>query len=232
MTTKLLRISCVAIFLVSAGFTNANADGVFQIGPQFGYSDFDISPSAYGTDLGDYDMQGASVGLVARYTVPVGGNGMFVGLQAGFSKEFASEKDTLSDTVTVGGYAVMGTVTGKTSANWGADIMPRIGYVFNDLSLSLAAGLSFVQGKFSLSGSGAVTGPGIDGPLVLSDKDTQWHRGWKIAPGIDYQLSEDVTLFGQVYYARYKAQTYTVSGVSVKGKPEMRGVRVGILLGF
>ncbi len=199
-------------FSASIGVANANegiAKGVFQIGPQIGYSDFDASVSD-GSVNSKTSVDDKAVGLIARYTVPLSTDGLFVGIEAGIAKEFASDEE------------VSGTITGNSSVEWTADLMPRVGYKLGKASLSLTGGLSLLQGKSGISG----------GPLPAAESDTQWHVGWKIAPAIDYEISERVSLFAQVHYAKYNSQTYSLAGAGLTVKPKTVGIRTGVLFSF
>ena len=151
----------------------------------------------------DADLDNGAVGLVARYTVPLENN-MFVGVQFSLAKEFSE----------------FTAPTEKAIIDWSVDIMPRIGYNMGKVSLSIAAGLSFAKVKTELNQNGGL------------DKESQTHLGWKIAPGIDYKVSENMTLFGQVYHARYKSKEYTSGDVPSDISLKSTGVNVGVLFNF
>ncbi len=203
------KLIAVITILGMVGFASiAQAGGTFQMGPQLGYS---------GYEMGGLDLSDVAVGIVARYTVPMEGSGLFLGLHTGFAKEFA--KYEIKRTINIRNVQVES--SSKVSAEWSIDVMPRIGYDFGDVSLSLASGLSFLQGQVSVS------------VLDVSVKDKQWHTGWKIAPGIDYDLSENFTLFGTFDYAKYNSKDYNLVGLTIpSGKPEMVGGRIGVLYNF
>ena len=177
-------------------------DGKFQIGPQIGVSRTKATGDVYGHDTA------VSGGLVVRYTVPMSDSGLFVGFQAGVTRESAS------------GGSSEGGVSVELDIDWSMDFMPMVGYRMGKTSLSVAAGFSNLYGDLEFDVAG------------VSFSDSNWHAGWKIAPGIDYQISENMALFGQAYYANYGSDSYNIAGASVNFDLETYGTQFGVLFSF
>lgn len=202
---KIVLTMCSAALMGTAPAATA-AEGLFQIGPQVGYSKTTITASVLGVSESGSE-KGPSIGLVARYTVPLD-NGLLLGVHAGINREFITDEESESG------------VTQEVSTQWSLDLMPRIGYRTGKATLSIAAGFSALQGDLEFSALG------------VSIQDENWHMGWKVAPGIDYQLNESVTLFSQVHYAEYGSETYNIVGIPIDLEPKTYGIRAGFLYGF
>lgn len=207
-----------ALVIVSSIFTGAaQAESTWQIGPQFGYSKETLKDG----------MDSIALGGVARYTYHRENSGLFGGIHLGGVVEFGKENKNL----------VVDRYEGRvrTFNEWTIDVMPRVGYKLGDLSLSLAGGLSFMYGQQEYNG---VRDKGSDDEKSISMNDQHVHTGWKIAPGIDYKLTERLSLFGQFHYAKYGSKTYklnsggTDAGTYKSGSLKVVGGRVGVLLAF
>ncbi len=118
--------------------------------------------------------------------------------------------------------------------------MPRVGYRFGNLSISLAGGASFMYAQQEFNGEREKGSDTIGQPTdkKTAINDSHIHVGWKIAPGIDYRITERLSLFGQFHYANYGSATYkladqyTNAGTFRSGDLKVVGGRVGILLAF
>lgn len=201
--SNLMRWVCALTFATVTPIGAAQAAGTFEVGPQIGYSDYEESGEK---------ISGTAVGLVARYSAPINSSGLFWGLHMGVMKEQAD--------ITRSG---SGLPVREVFTEWSIDAMPRIGYSFGDVSVSLAAGLSYIKVGVDVFIDGNKGNP------LAGRGDSNWHQGRKIAMGIDYRLSEDFSLFGQIDYADYNDEAYFTRA---SRDLEMVGVHIGVLASF
>ena len=196
-------LAALALAAFMAEPTSAQDRSGFSLGLQGGYTD-------WGDEYGS-TTTGAVAGVVAEALAPLGGD-IYAGLQIGGVKETAE----LSESIT---FPLLGTLKVVQTVELSLDVMPTIVYSPGPFFVGLSAGFSMVRGE-------------LEGEIVgteSSDSASNWHKGWKIAPSIGFNVSENVTAYIQLHYAKYGEEEYDDV---VKIKPESVGSRLGVLLNF
>ncbi len=175
----------------------------FEIGLQGGFAQWKGKSGD-----SDEDATGGSFGVVARYTVPVDDNGIFVGLHLAGSAETASHSDS-------------GSIADEASINWSADILARIGHDLGGAVIYVAGGMAFAGASIEAS---------ADNVEIFND--SQVHVGWKVALGLDVAIAENWSFFTQAEYGGYGEKEYSDQGlVSDLDLNAITG-RVGVLYRF
>ena len=181
--------------------------GKFSVGVTAGQSDW-----TFESEGEDEDLKGASFGLAARYTIPVGDRAFF-GAHMAFTKESAN----LEDSENIYGYDVKA----KFETDWSSDILARFGTDLGGVSPYVAGGLSIA--KATLEGS-------ADGREFFNESAT--HLGWKIALGADLDLTEQLTMFLQAEYADYGKEKYEDENFIVEAEGKQKAIRFGVMFSF
>ena len=145
---------------------------------------------------------------------------MLVGVEAGFSVE------NVSHTQAFDGAGIP--LDMAADIPWSFDVMWLLGYDFGRVSAFLAGGGSYIAGEITARGAG------------LSATDENAHLGWKLAPGVEIELSESSALLVRANYALYQSKKYTgalnagafSSNIDVDVSPRLFDVRVAWIYKF
>lgn len=155
----------------------------------------------------------AAVGLVAQYMARhQEDGGFFIGIEASGAPENVSH----TETVAFGGtnFEVTGNI------DWNADLLWFGGYDFGRISPFLAVGASVVGGSGSVDFGGSTF------------EDEQIHIGWKLGPGVDVDLGNNMSLVIRATVGRYRNRTYAAAGLPVDVEPSVADVRIAWLYRF
>ena len=202
-----LRTVLFAGLFAAAISSPAMAQTEIQLGVQGGLSN---------VKAGDLiSASGGTYGVIGQVFMPIGNEKMKFGLQFGGALETAKE----SISVTSGGNSV----SAKSSAKWSIDLLPMISYDLGGASVMAGAGLSILSAEISFGVSSQNT--------TFSGKNSQTHLGWKIAGGLNFDLSENFVGFAQLHYAQYQGKKYFGSSL-LDESPKIFSGRVGLMYKF
>lgn len=124
---------------------------------------------------------------------------------------------------------ITGIQGGEVDANWFAGVHGRIGYAIGDILIFGKAGYAVadMDGKYKRARR-------IAGELVWSEaSDSSRFSGWTAGGGIEYALSDKVTVTGEYSFANLthgSFETPELNGVAYrwKGKPRMDQIKLGV----
>ena len=217
-------IICGALALVGVCGGQAAAEGL-RLGVQAGLEQWDMDISVPVLQRSDRLSPSTSpaIGVVGQYLFTAESpteRTMLVGIEAGFSVENVSHNQAF-DVADI-------PVDVAADIPWSFDAMWLIGYDFGRVSAFLAGGGSYVSGEITASGAG----------LTATDENT--HLGWKLAPGVEIELSESSALLVRANYALYQSKKYTgalntgtfSSNVDIEIAPRLFDVRVAWIYKF
>ncbi len=219
-------IQCAAaarlVFLFGSNAVNAD-EGYFDLGITGGYGSTKIESAVYPDIILESEIfpekdKSFSGGVFARYTLHLE-DGWFLGAHIGWNKEPAKvSQDYDLYYVLRGSSAVSLTemeVAGET--DWTADFLLRAGFDAGGFKPYAAAGVSLLRGEVSINL------PSFN----ASVSDTNTHVGYKLALGVETEITDNILMFVQGEYADYGSKTY-FSEASEKLSPSTLGVRLGI----
>ena len=124
---------------------------------------------------------------------------------------------------------ITGIQGGEVDANWFAGVHGRIGYAIGDILIFGKAGYAVadMDGKYKRARR-------IAGELVWSEaSDSSRFSGWTAGGGIEYALSDKVTVTGEYSFANLthgSFETPELNGVAYrwKGKPRIDQIKLGV----
>ncbi len=158
-----------------------------------------------------FKPSGNNFGLTARLTHELD-SGVFFGAQGNVVLERGDD-------------TIIGALNTKVESERSFDLMGRLGKRFGAVSPYVTGGVSWLQVK-------ATTAVG-----ALSDSKKNTHRGWKIGLGADYDVTDHVTLFGQLAHARYGKENYNFSAgntslAKASAEIDTNELKVGVIYNF
>ncbi len=212
-----------AVLLVLAGQSVAAAplNDRFSIGVTGGYSSWDTNsslvtrpPLSGGGPGREIDDSAASVGVAVRYTAPIN-EMVFAGIHIGWQKDFVNISEEL----------LIGTISArvKGDVDWSMDFLGRIGMHAGSVAPYIAVGPSIARGAIKV----------LADDVTYADNKT--HLGFKIAVGIDFPVTDQISAFIQGEYADYVDKTYSddrLPGIRYKIDADTLGGRVGLMYRF
>ena len=196
----------------------AQDDDGFALGAYGGLTNWDATIEGADSDLGE---SGMNLGVMARFTVPLGGD-MYAGAQASLSLMEGAEWNQ-GGSLRVGQATVTATLEGEIERS--ADLLAIFGIRAGDgLAYYVGAGLAQASGAISYSGS-YVSG---DDVLSVSGSESATHTGYKLALGLDMSLDDDIGMIVQFDYADYGEADYGALPIDMTAM----GLRLGGLYRF
>ena len=215
---------CGALALIGVCGGQAAAEGL-RLGVQAGLErwDMDIAVPVLRQSDRLSPSTTSAIGVVGQYLFTAESRTertLLVGIEAGFSIENVSHTQAF-DVADI-------PVDVAADISWSFDAMWLLGYDFGRVSAFLAGGGSYIDGEITASGAG----------LAATDENT--HLGWKLAPGVEIELSESSALLVRANYALYQSKKYTgalntatfSSNVDIDISPRLFDVRVAWIYKF
>ena len=196
----------------------AQDDDGFALGAYGGFTNWDATIEGSDSDLSE---SGLGLGVMARFTMPLGGD-TYAGAQASVSFMESAEWDE-SSSLRVGQVTVSGSLQGEIERS--ADLLAIFGIRAGDgFAYYVGAGLAQASGAISYSGS-YVSG---QSRLSASGNESATHTGYKLAFGLDMSLGDDVGMVVQLDYADYGEADYGAVPIELTAM----GLRIGGLYRF
>jgi outer membrane immunogenic protein len=93
----------------------------------------------------------------------------------------------------------------RSAVNWDITVTPRIGYAFDRALVYVKGGLAVAEFEYSHNQNGTIIGA------------TQTRAGWTVGAGLEYALTQNVSLKGEYGY-----MDFGKSGVDITGAPSIR----------
>lgn len=191
----------------------------FYVGLQGGY--------AWGTSKGTIGTAAGVPVLGYSYDTKGGVFGGHVGYNYQFSPNFVAgvegdlEWSGLKDSVSS---AVVG-VSHRTKVDWQGSVRGRLGVAFDRALIYATGGVAFADVKTDVS-----TFPG--GVNLLSNSSTR--AGWTLGGGIEYALTNNITIRGEYRYSDYGRKTASnlINNISDNNKLQIHTVRAGVSYKF
>jgi outer membrane immunogenic protein len=176
----------------------------FYVGLQGGYQ--------WGSTTGRTTVTGVVPNVVAVYDYDPKG-GVF-GAHAGYNYQFGSivagvegdvEWSGLRET---GGYAIGGVAvplnSHRTKVDWQGSVRGRLGFAIDRALIYATGGVAFADMNYRVfDGAGLVGTPGN----TYSHSSTR--VGWTLGGGLEYALTNNITMRGEYRYTRFNSQTGT-----------------------
>lgn len=187
-----LRTVLVAGLFAAAISSPAMAQTVLQIGVQGGFGNVKAGKTI--------DASGGTFGLIGQVFMPVSNEGLKVGVQIGAAYETANKSSSLSGEVEYQGETYDFSAGAKASVKWSFDVMPMIAYDLGEITAMAGGGLSVIIAEIAASATAN------DTTVKFSERQT--HIGWKVAGGLNFNLSESFVAFAQIHYAQYQGKKY------------------------
>lgn len=191
----------------------------FYVGLQGGYAWGD-SKGTIGNAVGvpvlgySYDTKGGVFGGHVGYNYQFSPN-FVAGVEGDL--EWSGLKDSLTS-VPLG-------LTHSTKVEWQGSVRARLGVAFDRALIYATGGVAFADVKHSVA-----TFPG--GVSLLSGSDTR--AGWTLGAGLEYALTNNVTVRGEYRYTDYGSNTATnvLLNASDNHKLQIHTVRAGVSYKF
>lgn len=198
--------------------STGNFDGLF-VGVFGGYAlgslEFDV-PAAPPGAVPDFDPEGWQLGVDAGVNFSLG-NGIVMGVVGDIA--WANIEDSLSPSLDT---EITSTI------DWLGSLRGRVGFDAGSFMPYLTAGLAFAHNTVEATDSGAVP--------AVSVSDDQMHIGWTVGAGVEFAVSENLSLDASYRYNDYGDATYTGTGFGGLGEVDAgitsHQLSVGLHLGF
>jgi outer membrane immunogenic protein len=121
------------------------------------------------------------------------------------------------------------TTTWKSDYDWFATIRGRVGFAADNTLFYATGGVAWLHGEFDIATAGGGGGVGAPAPIVgaaASDKDTL--LGYTIGGGIEHAFSEAFSGKVEYLYADFESHTLSDGLATVKTRPDLHVLRIGL----
>ncbi|MCU4178635.1 porin family protein [Bosea sp. BH3] len=137
-------------------------------------------------------------------------------------RQQSSWSRTLSDAV---GTATV-TTTARSSIDWLGTVRARAGYAFDRTLVYATGGLAY--GRTKDASSIIPTGSDDDGPFqgLWTGRKAGTRAGWTLGGGVEYAITDNLTLKGEYLYYDLGRTKYVLSGFSTDPDDEFLGATV------
>lgn len=161
-----------------------------------------------------YDAKGGVIGGHVGYNYQFTQN-LVAGIEGDL--EWVGVKDSVTN-------AALG-LTHRTKLDWQGSVRGRLGVAFDRVMVYATGGVAFADIKRNL-----YTFPG--GVNLLSNSDTR--AGWTIGGGIEYAVTNNVTMRGEYRYTDYGRNTASDAGLGIadNSKYHSHTIRAGLSYKF
>ncbi|MDR3375420.1 MAG: porin family protein [Ancalomicrobiaceae bacterium] len=174
---------------------------------------------------------GANIGANLAHGVAGDSSGVIGGLQAGYLWQTGQFVYGLEADVSLGNNskstsfsdAVLGGVsTQRDRIDWNTSYRGRLGYAFDRFLVYGTGGLALanIESRFSNTNNG----------VTVTDKNTNFRAGWSLGAGLEYAITNNVTVRGEYLhngFGHYNVN-YGGNGVSVRQNIDENLLRVGV----
>lgn len=192
--------------------------------PSFTWTGFYVGANA-GYIWGDHDIKTGGKDAATRLNVQnrlrppsvgIDGDGWSVGAQAGYNFQFDNsplvvgvEADfnyTDIDETTRYNRAPLAPALGnirstfKQELEYLGTVRGRIGYAFDRVLVYGTGGLAYGKVKTSARFNNNLTPAGVGGALGFSDSKSDWEVGYTVGGGVEYAVTDNVTVKGEYLY--------------------------------
>ncbi|MDR3496538.1 MAG: porin family protein [Ancalomicrobiaceae bacterium] len=172
---------------------------------------------------------GANIGANLAHGVAGDSSGFIGGLQAGYLWQTGQFVYGLEADVDLGNNSkstsftdplLGGVSTQRDRIDWTSTIRGRLGYAFDRFLVYGTGGLALanIESRFSNTATG------------LTDKDTNFRAGWALGAGLEYAITNNITVRGEYLhngFGHYNVN-YAGNGVSVRQNIDENLLRVGV----
>ncbi len=190
---------------------------------------FAPSPIAQAPNM--FDWSGFYAGLNAGYAfgdlnvtpLPQADlDGWIGGIQAGYNYQWDSIVFGIEGDVQFGGmdssttYATRPPLTVSSDLEWLSTIRGRVGVAFDSLMPYVTGGVAFGYNDVEISAGG------------VSISDDNWHTGWTVGGGIEFAISENLTMKGEYLWVDLGDENYFPNLGGIEGDADLSIVRFGL----
>ncbi len=149
-------------------------------------------------------------------------NGVLGGVQAGYNYDFGGFVLGVEGDLQLGGVSFsedFGPVTLDRSLQYFGTVRARAGMTFDRFMPYVTGGLAFGGGKMEASG-------------LLVGSDEQTHLGWTLGAGLEYAVSDTISVKGEYLYTDLGEKTYDPGFMSVDASARFSMIRAGVNFQF
>lgn len=144
-------------------------------------------------------------------------DGFFGGIQAGYNWQMDSILFGLQTDISLSGIASDEDGGGENDTiDWLGSTTGRIGFVNDAFVPYLKAGIAYAGGTGDAAG----------------DSDSQTHLGWTAGAGVEFAVTENISVFGEYDYYSFGEETYEFGVGDVDVTSDIHTVKAGLNFSF